>query len=137
MAKNRGAATRSRTNRAHVVRPTNFGDSLPKNSVRDLAMNPAETKPHPEAEPTPPSSVRFEYASGDRPLDGYTIKRGIGHGGFGEVYYATSDAGKEVALKLVRRNLEIELRGVQQCLNLKHPNLLTLFDIRRDARGES
>jgi len=33
--------------------------------------------------------------------EGYTIKRGIGHGGFGEVYYATSDAGKEVALKLI------------------------------------
>jgi hypothetical protein len=43
---------------------------------------------------------------GHRPLEGYTIKRGIGQGGFGEVYYATSDAGKEVALKLVRRNLE-------------------------------
>jgi serine/threonine protein kinase len=104
--------------------------------VRDFAMNPAETKPHAEAEPAP-ADTRFTYACGDRPLDGYTIKRGIGHGGFGEVYYATSDAGKEVALKLIRRNLEVELRGVQQCLNLKHPNLLSLFDIRKDARGES
>ncbi len=47
----------------------------------------------------------FAYQSGSRPLEGYTIKRGVGRGGFGEVYYATSDAGKEVALKLVRRNL--------------------------------
>ena len=65
-----------------------------------------------------------------RPLDGYTIKRGVGQGGFGEVYYATSDGGKEVALKLIRRNLDVELRGVMQCLNLKHQNLLALYDIK-------
>jgi serine/threonine protein kinase len=82
-------------------------------------------------------AMRFTYPSGSRPLDGYTIKRGIGRGGFGEVYYATSDAGKEVALKLIRRNLEIELRGVTQCLNLKHTNLLGLFDIRDDDQGDS
>ena len=79
---------------------------------------------------------RFTYPSGSRPLDGFTIKRGVGHGGFGEVYYATSDAGKEVALKLIRRSLDIELRGIKQCLNLKHPNLLGVFDIREDARGD-
>jgi hypothetical protein len=81
--------------------------------------------------------AKFAYASGSRPLDGYTIKRGVGSGGFGEVYYATSDGGKDVALKLIRRNLDIELRGVQQCLNLKHPNLLGLFDVRVDAQGNS
>ena len=89
----------------------------------------------------PPSAAepgaRFAYPSGSKPLAGYVIKRGVGHGGFGEVYYATSDAGKEVALKLIRRNLEIELRGIRQCLNLKHPNLLSLFDIRNDERGDS
>jgi len=55
---------------------------------------------------------RFTYASGARPLSGFTIKRGVGHGGFGEVYFATSDAGKEVALKLIQRNFEVELRGI-------------------------
>ncbi|MHB8903217.1 MAG: serine/threonine-protein kinase [Thermoguttaceae bacterium] len=80
---------------------------------------------------------RFTYPSGSRPLDGYTIKRGVGHGGFGEVYYATSDAGKEVALKLIRRNLDVELRGIRHCLNLKHPNLLSIFDIREDAQGDN
>ncbi|MGA2064773.1 MAG: serine/threonine-protein kinase [Thermoguttaceae bacterium] len=79
----------------------------------------------------------FFYASGSRPLEGYTLKRGVGQGGFGEIYYATSDAGKEVALKLVRRNLDVELRGIRQCLNLKHPNLLNLFDIRQDAHGDT
>ncbi|HEY2883234.1 MAG TPA: hypothetical protein VGJ15_12390, partial [Pirellulales bacterium] len=62
--------------------------------------------------PASPATGRFAYATGERPLAGYTIKRGIGHGGFGEVYYATSDAGKEVALKLIRRNWDIEIRGV-------------------------
>ena len=81
--------------------------------------------------------MKFTYQSGSRPLDGYTIKRGIGRGGFGEVYYAVSDGGKEVALKLVRRNLEIELRGITHCLNLNHPNLLTLHDIREDDNGDT
>ncbi|MFO0868949.1 MAG: serine/threonine-protein kinase [Pirellulales bacterium] len=82
-------------------------------------------------------AMKFNYATGARPLDGFTIKRGIGVGGFGEVYYALSDAGKEVALKRVQRHLDIELRGVGQCLNLKHPNLVSLFDIRQDAQGEA
>ena len=69
-------------------------------------------------------SMKFAYATGARPLDGYTIKRGIGVGGFGEVYFALSDAGKEVAVKCIQRNMDIEVRGVTQCINLKHPNLL-------------
>ena len=81
--------------------------------------------------------MKFLYASGSRPLDGYTIKRGIGRGGFGEVYFATSDAGKEVALKHVERNLDVELRGVGQCLNLKHENLIDLYDVRYDDQGEA
>ena len=92
----------------------------------------------PQAEPAaPPFAVRFFYASGAKPLAGYTIKRGVGQGGFGEIYYAVSDAGKEVALKLIRRNLDVELRGIRQCLNLKHPNLLSLFDIRQDNQGDT
>ena len=77
-------------------------------------------------------TMKFTYASGARPLEGFTIQRGVGAGGFGEVYFAVSDAGKEVALKRIQRNLDIELRGVTQCLNLKHPHLLSLFDIRCD-----
>jgi hypothetical protein len=80
--------------------------------------------------------MKFTYSSGQRPLDGYTLKRGIGRGGFGEVYYGLSDGGKEVALKLVRGNLDIELRGMSQCLNFKHPNLVSLFDMRTDSQGD-
>ncbi len=84
-----------------------------------------------------PAPARFVYPSGSQPLLGYTIKRGVGHGGFGEVYFAVSEAGKEVALKLIRRNLDVELRGMRHCLNLKHPNLLTIYDIRRDERDDT
>ncbi len=82
-------------------------------------------------------AMRFTLASGARPLDGYTIRRGVGIGGFGEVYYATSDAGKDVALKKIQRNLDIEVRGVTQCLNLKHINLVALFDIRQDSDDQA
>jgi hypothetical protein len=82
--------------------------------------------------------MKFTYSSGQRPLDGYVLKRGIGRGGFGEVYFAVSDGGKEVALKLLRggANTGIELRGVAQCLNLKHPNLVGLYDLKTDAQGD-
>lgn len=80
--------------------------------------------------------MKFTFAPESRPLDGYTIKRAIARGGFGEVYYALTDSGKEVALKLLQDNLEVELRGVTQCLNLKHPNLVTLFDIKQDRDGD-
>jgi hypothetical protein len=80
--------------------------------------------------------MKFSYQSGQRPLDGFTLKRGIGRGGFGEVYFALSDGGKEVALKLVRGEGEVELRGVAQCLNLKHANLVSLYDLRTDGRGD-
>lgn len=85
----------------------------------------------------PPVTTRFAYSTGSRPLDGYTIKRGVGAGGFGEVYFAISDAGKEVALKRIQRNLDVELRGVSQCLNLKHANLVAIYDIRYDQEGQA
>jgi eukaryotic-like serine/threonine-protein kinase len=80
--------------------------------------------------------MKFAYGTGQRPLDGYTIKRGIGRGGFGEVYFGVSDGGKEVALKLLRGNQDVELRGVAQCLNLKHPHLVGLFDLKTDSHGD-
>jgi hypothetical protein len=101
-------------------------------ALLDMNTLPVETDQALEAKPP----MRFTYPSGSRPLAGYTIKRGVGRGGFGEVYFAVSDAGKEVALKLIRRNLEVELRGVTHCLNLKHPNLVSLFDIRTDEHDD-
>ncbi len=80
--------------------------------------------------------MKFTFAPESRPLEGYTIKRAIYRGGFGEVYYALTDAGREVALKLLQNNAEVELRGVQQCLNLSHPNLVTIFDVKQDRDGD-
>jgi serine/threonine protein kinase len=79
--------------------------------------------------------MRFTYSMGQQPLEGFTIKRGIGRGGFGEVYLALSDGGKEVALKLLRGDPRAELRGVAHCLNLKHPRLVWLYDLRVDGLG--
>jgi len=76
--------------------------------------------------------ARFRYNKGERPLDGYTIEYGLGRGGFGEVYFAVSDSGREVALKAVQNYEEIELRGISHCMNLKSPHLVTIFDVRHD-----
>ncbi len=82
------------------------------------------------------TAMKFRFGNGDKPLSGFTIKRGVGVGGFGEVYFATNDAGKEVALKQIQRNLDVEVRGVRQCMNLKHPNLISLYDIQFDADNQ-
>ena len=77
----------------------------------------------------------YRYQHGDRPLEGFTIKHGLGRGGFGEVYYAISDAGREVALKAVQNYEDIELRGIKHCMNLKHPQLVSIFDIKHTQEG--
>ena len=81
--------------------------------------------------------MAYTFKHGDRPLDGYTIQRGVGRGGFGEVYYALSDSGKEIALKYLRDNPQIELRGVGQCMNLKSPNLVAIYDVKQNDEGDN
>ncbi len=78
----------------------------------------------------------YQYQPGDKPLEGYTIKSAAGHGGFGEVYYAVSDSGREVALKAVQGFEQIELRGIRQCMNLKSPHLVTIFDVKHNDKGQ-
>ncbi len=80
--------------------------------------------------------MAFTFKHGDRPLEGYTIQRGVGRGGFGEVYYAVSDGGREVALKYLRDNPQVELRGVGHCMNLKSPHLVSIFDVKKNAEGD-
>jgi hypothetical protein len=79
---------------------------------------------------------RYQYKHGDRPLEGYTIQRAAGRGGFGEVYYAVSDSGREVAIKAVQNYEQIELRGISQCMNLKSPHLVTVFDVKYNDKNE-
>lgn len=102
-----------------------------------LRNAPEVTQASPAGGPQAAQAVRFTYPSGSRPLPGYTIRRAIGRGGFGEVYYAVSDGGKDVALKLLCRHWDVELRGITHCLNLKHPNLLTIYDVLRDEHGDT
>ncbi len=80
--------------------------------------------------------MAYTYKHGDRPIDGYTIQRAVGRGGFGEVYYAISDGGREVALKYLRDNPQVELRGVSNCINLKSPYLVAIFDVRKTVEDE-
>jgi serine/threonine protein kinase len=77
----------------------------------------------------------YTYKYGDKPLEGYTIQRAAGRGGFGEVYYALSDSGRQVALKTVHSHEQIELRGIKQCMNLKSPHLVSIFDVKYNDRG--
>lgn len=78
----------------------------------------------------------FSFKHGDRPLRGYTVHRGVGRGGFGEVYYALSDNGKEVALKYLRDRPQMELRGAKECQNLKSPYLVTIFNIEQNEHND-
>ncbi|MGD2111340.1 MAG: protein kinase [Phycisphaerae bacterium] len=80
--------------------------------------------------------MAFTFKHGDRPLEGFTIQRAVGRGGFGEVYYAVSDGGRDVALKYLRDNPGIELRGVSHCMNLKSPHLVKIFDIIKNNEDE-
>ncbi len=114
------------------VRPGNYS----RQDSSGLGETPLRDHPSPTLV-SKKNRMRFTFPSGATPLEGYTIKRGLGIGGFGEVYFAVSGSGKEVALKRIARNLEVELRGVRQCLNLKHPNLIDLWDIQVDDHGES
>ena len=123
------------TNRAATLESM-ANNGIPADDTTQYASGDPRMNPEP-ANTQKVAGGRFAYATGSKPLDGYTIKRGIGVGGFGEVYFAVSDAGKEVALKRIQRNLDVELRGVQNCLNLKNVNLITLWDIRTNNAGES
>ncbi len=80
--------------------------------------------------------MAYTFKHGDRPLEGLTVQRAVGRGGFGEVYYALTDSGKQVALKFLRENPEIELRGIGHVMNLKSPHLITIYDVRRNAASD-
>lgn len=80
--------------------------------------------------------MAYTFKHGDRPLEGLTIQRAVGRGGFGEVYYALADSGKQIAVKYLRENPEVELRGIAHVMNLKSPHLITIYDVKRNAEDE-
>jgi serine/threonine protein kinase len=76
--------------------------------------------------------MTYRHPTGSRPLPGYIIKRALGSGGFGQVYLAASDCGKLVAAKhvIAHDRLEAETRGARFCINLKHPALTEVLDLK-------
>ena len=78
----------------------------------------------------------YRFQSGDRPLPGVQIERPVDRGGFGEVYCGVTDQGKQVALKWLWQHSPVELRGVRECLNFRHPHLVQVHDIRQGSGGE-
>ncbi|MFN0137128.1 MAG: serine/threonine-protein kinase [Phycisphaerae bacterium] len=80
--------------------------------------------------------MAYTFKHGDRPLEGLTIQRAVGRGGFGEVYYALADSGKQIAVKYLRENPEVELRGIAHVMNLKSPYLVSIFDVKKNAENE-
>ncbi|NOT35122.1 MAG: protein kinase [Candidatus Eisenbacteria bacterium] len=76
-------------------------------------------------------------------LDGFTIEREIGRGGMGVVYLAEDQAlGRRVAIKrlppevaLDPERLERVEREARLLASLNHPNIATIHELRRDARG--
>ena len=77
----------------------------------------------------------FQYKHGDRPLEGYTIQRAAGRGGFGEVYYASATPAARSRSRSSLGYEQIELRGISQCMNLKSPHLVSIFDVRHNDQG--
>lgn len=45
--------------------------------------------------PVQGQAMKYKFGNGDQPLDGFTIKRGVGIGGFGDVYFAVNDADRK------------------------------------------
>lgn len=80
--------------------------------------------------------MAYAFKYGDQPLDGVTVQRAVGRGGFGEVYYALTDSGKQLAVKYLRANPEVELRGISHVMNLKSPHLITIYDVKYNPDRE-
>ena len=69
-------------------------------TVGQGAMNVRAPKPE-TADEKRGNNMKFTYASGSTPLGGYTIKRGVGRGGFGEVFLGwDEELERAVAIKV-------------------------------------
>jgi len=87
----------------------------------------------PEASTVALDPPRRRIRSGDR-IDRYVVERRLGAGGMGIVYLARDpDLERLVAIKLVRPGLSTGrvrlLREGQAVARLKHPNVVTVFDV--------
>ena len=81
---------------------SDFGDGSVDMSDADSSHRPSHDEVwlgETQASDSTTRSMTFTYSPGSTPLPPYTIRRGVGMGGFGEVYFALSDAGKEVCVE--------------------------------------
>ena len=78
-----------------------------------------------------------------RRIASYTLLEAIGHGGMAVVYRARQDSlERTVAVKILSENLaaspefiERFRREARTAANLRHPNVITVFDFGQDERG--
>jgi serine/threonine protein kinase len=78
-----------------------------------------------------------------RRIASYTLLEPIGHGGMAVVYRARQDSlERTVAIKILSENLaaspeflERFRREARTAANLRHPNVITVFDFGQDERG--
>src|SRR5438105_10350731 len=78
-----------------------------------------------------------------RRLASYTLLEPIGHGGMAVVYRARQDSlDRTVAVKVLSENLAASTefmerfrREARTAANLRHPNVITVFDFGQDERG--
>jgi serine/threonine-protein kinase len=78
-----------------------------------------------------------------RRIASYTLLEPIGHGGMAVVYRARQDSlDRTVAVKILSENLAASTeflerfrREARTAANLRHPNVITVFDFGQDERG--
>jgi serine/threonine protein kinase len=76
-------------------------------------------------------SVRAATKVGYEPIPGYTLRKRIGAGGYGEVWLADAPGGLQKAIKLIYGTVDqshatSELRSLQRIRQVYHPFLLSL-----------
>ncbi|MGL4463210.1 MAG: protein kinase domain-containing protein, partial [Planctomycetia bacterium] len=126
-----------------------LGRSGPRLKVSSLVALPAVAPPPAAAvrvEPTEKivdadESTRrlpaLELKEGASPAEGYTLRKLLGKGAFGQVWLAAASGGVDVAIKFVfigGGRAESELRGLRSIRSVRHPNLVDVqLALERDG----